>query len=387
MRRFFLAAFLVCSLSGCDRSDPSPADRLALAAEYLWSQQAADGGWQSETHGLLRGGQAWTPFLMNALLQVPDDVYTAPDDGIERGLQYIRDHTNAEGVLGLANPVVLEYPNYATAYALRVFAERGAPEDSAFVRKMSEYLAGQQFTEQRGISPDHLAYGAWGFGETNLEDGEIGHVDLSHTRRVLQGLQAAGLADSSVYLNAMAFLHFVQKHPDDSRPQPPGGIPTDTTIYDGGFYGSPTAEGVNKGGVVAGEDGEPRYFRTYATTTADGILALLAVGQDPDDTVVQQAADWLHAHPDWETPAGIPTDDPGQWHRVMFFYHLAARAEAYAALGEPGPWRAELFQLIAQHQHEDGHFSNPEGAPNKEDDPLLATAMMVEALVRVVEGY
>ena len=68
----------------------------------------------------------------------------------------------------------------------------------------------------------------------------------------------------------------------------------------------------------------------------------------------------------------------------MFFYHLAVRGEAYAALGEPGPWRSELFRLIAQHQHDDGHFANPDGAPNKEDDPLLATAMMVEALVRVV---
>ena len=140
------------------------------------------------------------------------------------------------------------------------------------------------------MSPDHLAYGAWGIGETNLEDGEIGHLDLSHSRRVLQGLRSVRLADSSVYLNAMAFLHFVQKHPDDQRPQPPGGIPTDTTIYDGGFYGSPTAEGVNKGGVVAGDEGEPLYFRTYATTTADGILALLAAGHEPDDTVVQEAA-------------------------------------------------------------------------------------------------
>ena len=365
MCRFFLVTLLACSLSGCDRPEPSPADRLALAAEYLWNQQAEDGGWHSETHGLLRGGQAWTPFVLNALINVPEDVYAAPAGGIERGLQFIRDHTNAAGVLGLADPVVLEYPNYATAYALRVFAERGAPEDSALVRRMSEYLAGQQFTEQRGINPDHLAYGAWGFGETNLVVGEIGHVDLSHTRRVLQGLRAAGLADSSVYTNAIAFLHFIQKHPDDLRPQPPGRIQADTTIYDGGFYGSPTAEGINKGGVVAGEDGEPGYFRTYATTTADGILALLAAGHDSDDTVVQEAAGWLRAHPDWETPAGIPTDDPGQWHRVMFFYHLAVRAEAYAALDEPGPWRAELFQLIAQHQHEDGHFSNPDGARNR----------------------
>ena len=382
--RVTLTLALVFSLSGCDRPEPSSADRLALAAEYLWNQQAEDGGWHSSTHGLLRGGQAWTPFVMNALMQVPDIVYAASDGGIERGLQFMRDRVNEDGILGLTDPVVLEYPNYATAYALLVFAEHGTTADSSLVRRMSMYLAAQQFTEQRGINPDHLAYGSWGFGETNLSDGQIGHVDLSHSRRVLQGLRAGGLADPSVYSNAMAFLHFIQKDPYDERPQPPGNIVADTSIYDGGFYASPTAEGVNKGGAIVGEDGTRLYFRTYASTTADGILALLAAGHDPDDTVVQEAADWLRANPDWETPAGIPTDDPGQWHRVMFFYHIAVRAEAYAAIDKPGPWRAEVFRLIAGHQHEDGHFANPEGAPNKEDDPILATAMMVETLARIV---
>lgn len=354
-----------------------------MAAEYLWSQQAEDGGWHSETHGLLRGGQAWTPFVLHALLQVPDDVYAASDDGVERGLQFIRDHVNEDGVLGLSDPVVLEYPNYATAYALMLFAPNG-PEDSSLVRRMSDYLASQQFTEQRGISPDHLAYGAWGFGETNLVDGQIGHVDLSHSRRVLQGLRAAGLADSSAFINAMTFLHFVQKDPYDRRPQPPGGIVSDSTIFDGGFYASSVSHGVNKGGAVSDDAGEPLYFRTYASTTADGILALIAAGHDPADEVVQEAADWLRAHSDWETQAGIPLNDPAQWHRVMFFYHVWARSEAYASLNEPGSWRADVFQLIAPHQHEDGHFSNPEGAPNKEDDPILATAMMVQTLTEIV---
>ncbi len=383
MRRFLIPFAIVLCFTGCDRPEPSPADRLAMAAEYLWSQQAEDGGWHSETHGLLRGGQAWTPFVLHALLQVPKGVYAAPESGVERGLQFIRDHVNEEGVLGLSDPVVLEYPNYATAYALRVFAEHGAPEDSSLIRRMSDYLEAQQFTEQRGIPPSNPAYGAWGFGETNLASGQIGHIDLSHTRRALQGLRSAGLADSSAFLNVMTFLHFIQKHPDDRRPQPPGQVISDSSIYDGGFYASPTAEGINKGGSIHNDEGEPMYFRTYASTTADGILALLAAGHDRSGQVVRDAEDWLLGHPDWETQAGIPLDDPGQWHRVMFFYHIAVRTEAYDALDEPGPWRDEVFQLIAPHQHSNGYFANPEGAPNKEDDPLLATAMMVEALARI----
>ena len=43
---------------------------LAKAAGYLWKQQAADGGWHSHTYGLLRSGQALTPFVLGALLEV-----------------------------------------------------------------------------------------------------------------------------------------------------------------------------------------------------------------------------------------------------------------------------------------------------------------------------
>src|SRR5579859_1254086 len=55
--------------SACAVRDP--ADALIRACRYLWSQQAEDGGWHSRTYGLLRSGQSLTPFVLNALLQVP----------------------------------------------------------------------------------------------------------------------------------------------------------------------------------------------------------------------------------------------------------------------------------------------------------------------------
>ncbi|MDX1439609.1 MAG: prenyltransferase/squalene oxidase repeat-containing protein, partial [Rubricoccaceae bacterium] len=145
MYRVSFVLLIALSFAGCDRAEPSPQDRLALAAQYLWNQQAEDGGWHSGVHGILRGGQAWTPFVLNALLQVPEDIYSPPEGGIERGLEFIRDRVNDDGALGLADPVVLEYPNYATAYALMVLAEHGAERDTALIRRMSSYLASQQF--------------------------------------------------------------------------------------------------------------------------------------------------------------------------------------------------------------------------------------------------
>ena len=45
-----------------------------------------------------------------------------------------------------------------------------------------------------------------------------------------------------------------------------------------------------------------------------------------------------------------------------------------------------LLALLLEHrQRNDGSFVNPDGAPNKEDDPLIATAMIVEALAQPLQ--
>ncbi len=356
---------------------------LADACAFLSTMQGEDGGWHSPTHGLLKGGQAWTPFVLFALLEAPDGVCAKPTPGVERALDFIRNHVNEAGALGLADPDVLEYPNYATAYALRVFARHGEAADGPLVEKMTAYLRGQQFVEHRGLGPDAAAYGSWGFGEQILPPGRTGHVDLSHTRRVLHALYDAGYDDPAPFRRAEAFLRFVQKHPADPRLRAAG---LDSLVYDGGFYASPVVPGVNKSAPEPdAPDGLPLY-QSYATATCDGLLALLAAGVDRDDERVQAAIRWLRDHPLLAYPEGIPQDHPAQWHRVLFYYHLHVRAEVYDALEWPGPWRDEMVRALAGKQHNDGSFFNPYGAANKEDDPLLATAMVVQVLTAALRG-
>lgn len=350
---------------------------LADACAFLWTMQGEDGGWHSATYGILRGGQAWTPFVLHALLDAPAAGCAKPERGVERALAFIRNHVDQDGALGLADPDVLEYPNYATAYALRVFVRHGAAADEALVEKMTAYLRAQQFAEPRGFGPDDAAYGSWGFGEQGLPPGRTGHVDLSHTRRVLHALHDAGYDDPATYRRAEAFLRWVQKHPADPRLRAAG---LDSLLYDGGFYASPIALGVNKSAPEPdAPDGLPLY-QSYATTTCDGLLALLAAGVSREDERVQAAARWLRDHPALAYPEGIPQDHPAQWHRVLFYYHLNVRAEVYDALAWPGPWRNEMVRALAGKQRDDGSFANPYGAANKEDDPLLATAMVVQVL-------
>jgi hypothetical protein len=326
--------------------------------------------------------------VLHALLQVPEDVAPRPRGqvrgragGVEGAIEFLRSRVDSTGALGRDGPV-LDYPNYATAYALRVFAEHGAPADTGLVRRMAVYLAGQQLTEARGFAPDHPAYGAWGFGEAGLTPQRPGHVDLSHTRRVLAALRAAGALAPEAATAATTFLRMLQKHPTENRPQPPapGSSPGQASrrgAYGGGFYASSVTLGVNKAGLD--QDGR---FRPYATATADGLIALIEAGHAVDSEPVQAALRWLREHPGWDAPAGIPTDNPARWDRVMRLYHIAARAEAYGVAGAAG-WEDEALAALAGFRREDGSFSNTEGAANKEDDPLLATAFAVEALTRM----
>jgi hypothetical protein len=345
-------------LASCGQ--PSVQDRaeglLAGASAYLWAQQAADGGWHSATHGIVRGGEAWTPFILHALGEGP---------GREKALDFLRSRLDSAGALGRSSPIVLEYPNYATALALRVM--KGDPEEAG---RMSTYLLDQQFGPHRGISEDHPAYGGWGFGEVGLPAGGVGHVDLSHTRRVLEALREAGVASDSITIRAQVFLGRLQNR----------GLPT----YDGGFHYAPLAVFANKGGFESDSTGAPVY-RSYATATCDGVLALLAAGVPASDERVRDAAAWLEAHPRLDVPEGIPPDDPAGWDEALFFYHLMVRAEVYAALGGPEGWREELVRLLEARVRSDGSFANPAGAPNKEDDPLLATAFAVRVLGEVME--
>jgi len=67
-RRWFVLSAV--GAASCSRSDSR--EGVRKAAQYLWAQQAEDGGWHSRAYGLLRSGQSLTPFVLDALLDQPD---------------------------------------------------------------------------------------------------------------------------------------------------------------------------------------------------------------------------------------------------------------------------------------------------------------------------
>src|ERR1700694_1528004 len=116
MPRCWIPLLLVFAQEGCVRPE-QPALRRAPA--YLLSQQADDGGWHSHTYGLLRSGQSLTPFVLEALLQIPDAVYHLPQGSVDRALAFIQSNTRPDGALGMADPGIPDYPNCSTALAVR----------------------------------------------------------------------------------------------------------------------------------------------------------------------------------------------------------------------------------------------------------------------------
>ncbi len=360
---------LVLGIVACQETNiwhHSAIDVRTQAIQYLVQQQQTDGSWRSTTHGILKGGIPYTAYLADALQESKDSCWTP--ERLDIACSFLLARTDSNGALGYQGVRVIEYPVYATAYTYRILPQANIPITDSVLEKMQHFLLSQQFVETRGMETSHEAYGAWGFGEQNLPKGEAGHVDLSHTRRVLEALQQSDLsADSPVWKNAAVFLNRIQNE-------------------DGGFCSSSYNLGANKA------DDQDHQCVSYATATADGILALASLPEPPAASL-PAAAKWLYENENWDAPSGILPERPGNWDKVLFYYHLAVRAQAYRVLERRSllpakvsrHWRSALLTALQDKQQADGSFSNPWGAPNKEDDPLLATALVIRALNAVLE--
>jgi hypothetical protein len=251
---------------------------------------------------------------------------------------------------------------------------------------MGAFLKDAQFNEWNGFALSSPAFGGWGFDKAR-EPGEPGHMDLAHTRRAMTAVLAARdlriMRDSFYPGITQRFLAVVQKQPEtlDIQPVPEGVERPKDIPFDGGFYFSPVVLQANKGRLE--KDGN--YWRSYATATCDGILALLAAGVPKDDERVVAAVKWLREHTDIDYPQGIPTDYPEPWGEALQFYHYAVRAEVYAALDFPAAEKLALAEKVAALQRSDGSFVNEKSPLMKEDEPLLSTALAVVALSHCLE--
>ncbi len=344
-RRTFVLSLVAASASAgaaCLLGEKSAS--LKRAAEYLWSQQADDGGFHSSTYGLLKSGQSLTPFVLDALLHVPESAVPVPPEAIERALKFIREHTDAQGALGRMDDTSADYPNYSTALAVTVMAKarRGGYEKD--IAPMVSQLREQQFSEANGWRREDAPYGAWGMGGPIHRPPEAGHVDLSMTRYVLEALKSAGVATyDAVMTRARAYLERSQN-------------------ADGGFYFSTVNPDTNKAGEVDG------HFASYGTATADGVLALRALGLPETDNRIVKAIKWLKDHHRSDRASGFDVEPYQSWGTGLRFYYAYVISRTLPELPVELP-----------EQQNDGSFRNPSNLV-KEDDPLIATPFALHVL-------
>ena len=313
-----------------------------------------------------------TAFVLDALTRVPESLHEPRSNGRRRAVDFLADNTDLGGAVGRSDPLLPDYPNYATSLAVTALRRLGRPAGDNWISSMTAYLRGQQFTEQNGWTADHPVYGAWGMGGDRRTPPDTGHVDLSMTRHVLQALAAADTGAESDRASASesrpAFRKaavFVDRchHFGNAR------------ATDGGFHFSTVILDANKAGE--GETG----FKSYGTATADGILSLLALGRRPERAGVRAAADWLSSrHLPGQAP-GFPKPSHHRWRRGLWYYYAAVSSEAFRRLGISPP--RSTSDVLAEVQRPDGSFANPENLV-KEDDPLIATGLALRALVNEV---
>ena len=361
--------FLFC-LAGCRNNEDQLQASYQRAVDWMWAQQASDGGWHSGTHAVLSDGTVLTPYILFHLLQLPDQDIDDHDENIEKAVSFIiRSMQSASG----DSFSLKDYPNYAAAYALKVL--HILKRDKNLQDALAGYLISQQFTEHRGFTRDSIVYGGWGFGEPGLSFGRHGHVDVSHTRRVSEALHESGYLHDTLKNKVLMFLQGVQRSPDDGRNYN-GCASRKDVPYDGGFVSSMVTLSTNKSQpVVAGDS--CLHYPSYATATCDGFLALHNLDQEGTKSY-EDAKAWLTGHDDMKRVEGLDASD--QWSEIMHYYHLAVRSQAMRIIDPGGEWKKDIAQIITREQLPDGSFINPIGGVNKEDDPLMATIFCISAL-------
>lgn len=408
---------------GCQSQDERLEKAMRKSITWMWAQQSEDGGWHSQTHAVLKDGKALTPYILYYLLLIPEDKFERPEGAVERSVEFIRREIRSSMMMSHDSVINLNYPNYSAAYALRVLCL--LQQDTALQHIIADHLLKEQFVEHRGITPDNVAYGGWGYGEPDLPFGEHGHVDISHTRRIVEALinyansnsvsaslrekiKAKAEADAfakrlrhpkeakethtqdSLFLRSCAltflrsvslFLQGVQRSPADPRLYE-GCTSRKELPYDGGFVSSIATLATNKCEPVFVKDAGYHY-PSYATATCDGLLALHALGMT-DSEAYKDAVQWLSKNQNMNTIDGLSPHDPEQWHQVMHYYHFAVRAEAMTAAGIEGPWSDQLTRMLIKEQQPDGYYFNPIGGVNKEDDPLMATIFALQACYKLI---
>jgi hypothetical protein len=232
---------------------------------------------------------------------------------------------------------------------------------------MRAYLIAAQATRPL---PNKIAVaddvGGWGLvGGDPADPSSFRTANISTTRFALEALRPVAAEHPETFERAQKFLARRQN-------------------ADGGFaFLSDPVDQLNKAGAIDPlADGAPVVARSYGTTTADGLLALLAAGLPKDNPRVVAAIAWLNAHPQVDAVPGFPLDEVSTAAGDgLYYYYAASLADAMAACPDADFARhaPALAAKVLASQRPDGSWANTISTM-REDDPLVATTLALHTL-------
>jgi hypothetical protein len=390
---FGTSLFLAILLVGCGTKNPAPPPAIetadltqridtatAQAVHFLQGRQDKDGAWRSDVYGQFKDGDALTPLVVLALLSAPDSAQN--QEACRRGSAYLANMARNGRIV--FEPDGLSYPVYTAALAVLVLNHPSNQEHAKARDAWLTYLCERQLTEELGWKPEDREYGGWGFAHARPQKPNADQIrppltesNLSATTFALTALRAAGRDDlDPAVTKSLRFVQSCQNYRE--KPDEIFG----SSDEDGGFffvYDDPVR---NK----AGPAGKGR-FRSYGSTTADGLRCLLACGLAPDRPRVLTAARWLEncfradSHPGAFAPECEPMRE------AVYFYYCWSVAQALRdchmnklkTRDGDVRWPEALAEALLARQRDDGSWANPAGAV-REDEPLVATPMALMTL-------
>lgn len=336
---------------------------LERGVAWLLKQQAADGGWHSQAYGQLKGGAAVTTLVIDSLSQLPAEKIKQHQVPLERGFFFLQAGLTKRKTIA-APDGTLDFPTYGCALLLTAVARLQNKIDFAAkqLAPFRDYLLGAQVLEARGFEPDHPSYGGWDFLGAGDAMGITTGTNVSVVVHVLEALAPdKSPAADKARTAALGWLTRCQQ-------------------ADGGFAFTPEPMSLNNKAEF--NDDARNKPRSYATATADGARAWLAMGKKASDDGVQKALDWLVKRPALEVVPGFE-DLPAEtdWRRGLryYYYQSLARILPHMPAAERQSRERDLLRILLKDQLADGRWQN-ESDRMRENDPLIATCFAISAL-------
>jgi hypothetical protein len=276
------------------------------------------------------------------------------------------------------------YETYATAETILAAIALDPKKREKEVESLRDALVRHQCGKEDDFYSLDWQYGAWPFESNRVSMANEVRASIGSTAIALEALRAAGLPTADeTYARARLYLEKAQNWRDPAevkvmiRP-----------FMDGGFPESPRSS--KAGHRDTADEKFSRIYRSYGSTTADGLRALLCAGVKRDDVRTKAALDWLVKHydsrvnPGFEDAIKEATGEAIRYDRGIYYYYHAslARALELAEVREvgadhPRSWAEDLIVTLGQLQAKDGSFKNGQNAIMNENNEHVATTLAV----------